>query len=259
MQFTPHRFMKYSHTHSIFSLSRKAVACLLALGIMAALLTARIAVRPAAAARVAIQSEQPSVGPGIPQVGSNALKSALSNTKAGSVLFLPKYTSDNANPGGVNTIMSLTNTNPRDGATVRIFFVRDCQIASSFLNLAANQTRTLLASTEDPGKTGYMVVTAVNGQGIPTQFNWLIGSASIITGRDANGHEATYNAVGVAKRTSGAITVAEGAGQAAMKFDDTDYDRLPQTIALDQIQNQDHSAGAAVRTDVAIFSPAADL
>ncbi len=265
MQFNPHRFrpMKYTRSHFIFS--RKAAAFLMTLGLVAASLTALMIARPAAASTLltAIQNDQPSVGPGVPQVGSNAPKSAASNTKAGSLLFLPKYTSNNSNPSGVNTIISLTNTNPRDGVTVRVFFVRDCQVNSTFLNLTANQTRTLLASTEDPGKTGYMIVTAVNSQGIPTQFNWLIGSASIITGRDVNGHEASYNAVGVAKRTGGAVTVAEGAISAAIKFNDTDYDRLPQAIALDQIQNQDPTLGptpqSAVRTDVSLFSPLADL
>jgi len=278
MQFNPHIFksrqMKYSRTHFIFS--RQAPACLLALGllalaVMAASSAALLAGRSASAAqngainsfspiRAAAQNEQPSIGPGIPQVGSNAPKSALSNTKAGSLLFLPKYTSDNANPAGVNTIISLTNTNPRDGATVRLFFVRDCQVNSTFMNLAANQTRTLLASSEDPGKTGYLIATAVNAQGIPTQFNWLIASASI---HDANGHEATFSAVSVAKRTGGPIAIGEGATSAAIKFNDTDYDRLPQAIALDQIQNQDPTAGptpqSAVRTDVSIFSPLADL
>lgn len=276
MQFNPHRYRQMKHTRSHFTFLRKAAAVLLMLGMIAASLTTLILTRPVAARAeqknilnsvstllAAVQSDQPSVGPGIPQVGSNAIKSAASNTKAGSLLFLPKYTSNNSNPSSVNTIISLTNTNPRDAVTVRVFFVRDCQVNSTFLNLAANQTRTLLASTEDPGKTGYAIVSAVNSQGIPSQFNWLIGSASIITGRDANSHEASYNAVSVAKRTGGAVTVADGAPSAVIKFNDTEYDRLPQAIALDQIQNQDPTLGptpqSAVRTDVSLFSPLADL
>ncbi|MEK7830548.1 MAG: hypothetical protein AAB401_05640, partial [Acidobacteriota bacterium] len=180
------------------------------------------------------------------------------------MLFFPKYTSDNANPSNTNTIISLTNVNPRDAVTLRLFFVRDCQVHNMFLNLAANQTRTLLASSEDPGKTGYLVVTAINSLGVPSQFNWLIGSASIVTGRDANSHEANYNAVGVSKRTGGGIPVAEGATVADLKFDDTDYDRLPQLVALDRIDNQDPNAGdeppvPAERTDVTLISPLADL
>ncbi|MGH9802981.1 MAG: hypothetical protein ACRD82_21650, partial [Blastocatellia bacterium] len=218
----------------------------------------------AASAAFTIQNDQPIVGPGLPQVGSNAPKSAASNTQPGSVLFFPKYTSSNTTPININTIISLTNVNPRDAVTLRLFFVRDCQVQSMFLNLAANQTRTLLASSEDPGKTGYLIVTAINAFGVPTQFNWLIGSASIVTGRDANSHEANYNAVGVAKRTGGAIPVAEGAIEAELKFNDTDFDRLPQLVALDRIDNQDPNAGEeppvpADRTDVTLVSPLANL
>lgn len=277
MQFNPHKFrsgkMKYWRIKSTFS--RKANSLTLTLAIMIAASAALIFGSSAAAAQnniikslaerfsllaTAIQSDQPSVGPGIPRVGSNAPKGAISNNKAGSVLFFPKYTSSNGNPSGVNTLISLTNTNPRDGVTVRLFFVRDCQVHSMFLNLTGNQTRTLLASSEDPGKTGYLTAVAVNSQGIPTQFNWLIGSASL---RDASGHEAVYNAVGVAKRSAGQVALPDGAPSAVMKFNDTDYDRLPQLIALDQIQNQDPNFGGtpsnATQTDVSIFSPLADL
>src|SRR5215210_1496197 len=121
MQFNPHKFifrqMKYSHAY--FILSRRMVTRPLALGlalVMVGLSAALIFGNSASAAQnsitstlstllAATQNEQPSVGPGIPQVGSNAPKSALSSTKAGSVLFLPRYTSDNTNPGITNTII----------------------------------------------------------------------------------------------------------------------------------------------------------
>lgn len=273
MQSNPHRFrsgeMKHIRVQTTHAHKAAAFALLFTMAVgLAHLLfghSASAAAKPAALKSLspllaAVQNDQPQVGPGIPQVGSNAPKSALSNTKAGSVLFLSKYTSDNSNPSGVNTLISLTNTNPRDGITVRVFFVHDCQVRSTFLTLAGNQTRTLLASSEDPGKSGYIVAVAVNAQGLPTQFNWLIGSASI---HDANGHEATYKAVAAAKRSGGAVTFAEGATSAEMKFNDTEFDRLPQVIALDQIKNQDPNNGqtpaSAVKTDVAVFSPLPDL
>jgi hypothetical protein len=237
---------------------------------LAVIVSGMIALRSASAARnalnsipafaLALQNDQPQVGPGVPQVGSNAPKSAIGNGKAGSVLFFHRYTSDSANPSNVNTLVSLTNANPRDGVTLRLFFVRDCTVSSQFLNLAANQTRTLLMSVEDPDKTGYIVAVAVNSQGLPTQFNWLIGTASV---RDAAGHEAAYNAVGVAKRTAGAAPSNEDSTTAEIKFNDADYDRLPQLIAIDNIQNQDPNVGPtpapAVRTDVTVYSPLADL
>jgi hypothetical protein len=257
--------MNLSHTH--ITLFRQAVAGLLALAIIASGVTmlrsasaARTALNSTPADPSAMQTDQPLIGPGVPQVGSNAPKSAISNNKAGSVLFFHKYTSDGDNPANVNTLVTLTNTNPRDGVNLRLFYVRDCAVSGEFINLAANQTRTLMMSDEDPGKTGYLVAVAINSQGLPTQFNWLIGAASI---RDAAGHEATYNAVGVAKRTAGAAPANQGSTIAEIKFNDTDYDRLPQLIAIDSIQNQDPNAGptpaSAARTDVTVYSPLSDL
>lgn len=268
MRSNPHKNRK-TKTNSLpthFTHLRQTVVGALALAVI---VSGVIALRPASAARnalnyipvvaPALQNDQPQVGPGIPQVGSNAPKSAISNVKAGSVLFFHKYTSDSANPNNVNTLVSVTNANPRDGVTLRLFFVRDCTVSSRFLNLAANQTRTLLMSDEDPGKTGYIVAVAVNSEGSPTQFNWLIGSASL---RDAAGHEAAYNAVGVAKRTGGAVYSNDGS-TADIKFNDYDYDRLPKLIAIDNIQNQAPNIGQppapAVRTDVTVYSPLANL
>jgi hypothetical protein len=252
--------MNLSHTHT--KLIRKVVAAAIALVVIASGLTL---LRPAAASNLGMkssptfaavaQSEQPQVGPGIAQVGSNAQKSAISNTKAGSILFFHKYTSDNGNPSGVNTLYTVTNTNPRDAVSVRLFYVRDCTVTSQYANLGPNQARTFLASAEDPGKTGYIVVVALNSQGIPTQFNWLIGAASL---HDAQGHEASYNAVGVAKRTGGPVLSVTGS-VAELKFDDVEYDRLPQTIALDNIQSQDVNTASASRTDLTVYSPLADL
>src|SRR5262245_41215769 len=255
MQSNPHNIKKSEMNFTQTTLFRKAVVSAMALALIAtglSLLPRASAANNVTAPAPAQQNDQPQVGPGLPLVGSNATKSAVSSTKAGSVLFFPKYTSDNANPGGVNTVISLTNGNPRDAVSVRLFFVRDCTVINQFVNLAPNQTRTLLASAEDPGKTGNAVAVAVNTQGIPTQFNWLIGAASL---RDAQGHEGSYNAVGVAKRTGGPVSSVAG-GTAEMKFDDVEYDRLPQGIAEANIPGQDPNGS---RTDMFIYSPLPNL
>jgi len=228
---------------------RQAAITLMAVAVITAGL---FAMRTASAA---LFETEPIIGPGLPVVGSNGPKSAASSNKAGSLLFFAKYTSSSTDPSAVNTLISLTNANPSDGVTLRVFFVHDCQVESQFINLAGNQTRTLLASSASLGNTGYVVATAVDANGWPTQFNWLIGSASI---KDANGHQSSYNAVSVSKRTGGPVPVLEGETAAQIKFNDTDYDRLPQLIALDNIQMQDGGADAE-RTDVAVFSPQASL
>jgi hypothetical protein len=199
---------------------------------------------------------QPQVGPGVPQVGSNAPRSSASSSKAGSLLFFQKYTSDTSKVNDVNTLITITNTNPRDSAIVRVFFVHDGVFEDQFITLVANQSRTLLASKESPNMIGYVMAVAVNSQGAPTQFNWLIGAANL---KDDLGHQASYNAFAVAKRSAGPVNFNENGQSASVKLDNTDYDRLPKTVAVDSLQNQDPSTGPAARTDVTLFSPLTDL
>lgn len=203
-----------------------------------------------------LDPNQPQVGPGLTQVGSSAPRSAASSTKAGSVLFFHKYTSDTARANEVNTLITVTNTNPRDSVIVRVFFVHDCVFEDQFITLVANQSRTLVAGKESPNVTGYVMAVAVNSQGLPTQFNWLIGSANL---RGEAGHEASYNAFSVAKRSAGPVMFNLGGQSSDIKFDNTDYDRLPKMAAIDSLQNQDSVSGPAVATDVALYSPLSDM
>jgi len=203
-----------------------------------------------------VDPTQPQVGPGIPQVGSNSPRSSASSSKPGSLLFFHKFTSDAGRPSDVNTLLTITNTNPRDAVTVRIFSVYDCTVADLFMTLVPNQSRTLIAGKDFPGKTGYAIALAVNSQGLPTQFNWLIGNASL---RDAAGHEASYNAFAVAKRSAGPVRFNDGALSADIVFNNTDYDRLPKRAAIDNLQNQDSVSGPSFKTDVSVFTPLSDL
>ena len=203
--------------------------------------------------------DQPLIGPGIPQVGSNSPQSALSNLKAGSILFFPKYASNSGSPARVNTIISLTNTNPRDSVIVRMAWIHDCQVDNTFVTLAGNQTQTLLASLENPGQSGYLMAMSVNSNGIPTQFNWLIGSATL---RSNEGFTATYNAVGIAKRTAGAVQSASMT-EVPVIFNDVQFDRLPELVAVDHLQNQDATQstgqGDTVNTNLTLLSPLSSL
>lgn len=208
------------------------------------------------AVQAQLDPTQPQVGPGAPHVGSNATRSAGSTSKPGSLLIFPKFTSDATRPDAVNTLLTITNTNPRDAVSVRVFFIYDCTATNYFVTLVANQSRTFIASKDVPGKTGYAVALAVNGQGLPTQFNWLIGAASL---RDDRGHEAGYNAFSVAKRSAGPLRFNDGAATADVVFNNTDYDRLPKVVAIDSLQNQNPVSGAAVQTDVTVISPVANL
>src|SRR5262245_23138503 len=142
---------------------------------------------------------QPQVGPGLPLVGSNGPRRAASSNKAGSLLFFHKYTSDPSSPSTVNTLLTITNSNPRDSVTVPVFSVHAPSIEDVCLTIIANQSRTLTGSKESLGGTGYAFAIAVNSQGLPTQFNWLLGNASF---RDSRSHEASHNAFAVSKRSA---------------------------------------------------------
>ena len=217
---------------------------------------AAVVLQPGRAAWAQLDPRQPQVGPGVPQVGSNAPRSSAGSTKAGSVLFFHKYTSDTTSANEVNTLVTLTNANPRDPVIVRVFFIHDGVFESQFVTLVANQSRTFVAGKESPNTTGYVMAVAVNSQGLPTQFNWLIGAASL---RDDQGHEGGYNAFAVAKRAAGPVNYNNGGQSSSVKFDNTDYDRLPKAVAIDSLQNQDPASGPAVTTSVALYSPVADL
>ncbi len=238
-------------------LLRSAFIGVLFLGLAAGLgLSRQAAMADDPSLKAQVDPTQPQVGPGIPQVGSNAQRSAASSSKPGSFLFFPKFASDTGKPNDVNTLLTITNTNPRDAVTVRVFFVHDCTVEDLFLTLVANQSRTLIASKDFPGKTGYVMALAVNSQGLPAQFNWLIGNANL---RDAAGHEASYNAFAVAKRSAGPVRFNDGSFSADVIFNNTDYDRLPKLGAIDNLQNQDPASGPSFKTDVAVFSPMSDL
>ncbi|MFM8396068.1 MAG: hypothetical protein ACKOB4_19280, partial [Acidobacteriota bacterium] len=85
------------------------------------------------------------------------------------------------------------------------------------------------------------------------------GSATL---RSEEGSTASYNAVGVAKRTAGAVQSAVTT-EVPVIFNDVQYDRLPELVAFDHLQNQDAalsvSAGDTVRTDLTLISPLSSL
>jgi hypothetical protein len=206
----------------------------------------------------AFQTDLVSVGPGIPNVGSLAPRSGASSSKAGSILFFHKYTSNTAQLSNVNTVFTLTNANPRDGIALRLSWIHACSVDTTFMTLGANQTKTFTASDANPNQTGYLMVMAVSATGVPLQFNWLLGTAAY---KDARGFEVIYNAVGVAKRSGGWARTDAAITQAEVNFDNTDYDRLPKSIAVDNLQNQSAAVGgdAQTKTDVMVYSPLVNL
>src|SRR5262249_22070810 len=117
----------------------------------------------------------PSLGPGDPLPDSPSIVS--SDTRPGSILIFPAYTSEVLNSSTQNTRINITNVDGARPAYLHLFFVdgSSCSVADSFLCLTPQQTSSFLMSDLDPGVTGYLIAIAVNGEGCPIYFNYLIG------------------------------------------------------------------------------------
>lgn len=179
--------------------------------------------------------------------------SAISDQKAGSVLFYNKYISNASNPATENTRINITNTSPTARAFVHFFFVdgASCAPADNLLCLTPNQTASFLASDIDPGVQGYIIAIAVDGtSGLPAPFNFLVGDAYF---KEASQHAANLGAVAAALVGAGPTTNADGY-TATLNFDDAQYNALPRVLAADSIPSQVNHV-----TNLIVYSPASDL
>jgi uncharacterized repeat protein (TIGR01451 family) len=157
------------------------------------------------------------------------------DTKEGSILFYPVYTSDAANGNTQNTRISLTNTSPTESVVVHLFAIdgSSCSVLDAFLCLTPNQTSTFLASDFDPGATGYLVAVAVDSDnGLPRAFNELIGDEFV---KFSSGHQANLGAVAVAASMMFPAGVNPNVTSTTLRFDGMNYNRLPRVLALDNI------------------------
>ncbi|HMX25267.1 MAG TPA: hypothetical protein PKC13_06515, partial [Blastocatellia bacterium] len=178
----------------------------------------------------------PAAGPGglIPTRTADGRAIPGSDQKPGSVLIYPVYSSG-SDPIRENTRIALTNIHPQLSAFVHLYFVdgSTCTVADAFVCLTANQTTTLLASDLDPGVTGYLVAMAVNRDGCPINFNYLIGDefAKFQSGHAGN---LAASAVPAIAGSFTACPVATG----AVRFDGVAYAPLPRTVALDNLPSR---------------------
>jgi len=165
--------------------------------------------------------------------GTVAQAPAPSSQKPGSLLFYNVYTSDVGFVDQQNTRINLTNTHT-ESVIVHWFFIdnKSCQIADTFTCLTGRQTFSFFASDYDPGVTGYVVAVAVDANGLPRDFDFLIGSEYV---KFRSGHEANLGAepIELFDVTNGYQVVAgSGGSQVDLIFNDTGYGRLPSGLAL---------------------------
>ncbi len=161
---------------------------------------------------------------------------AMSAQRPGSILFYNISTSDAGNPVGQNTRINITNM-AGSSVIVHWFFIdnKTCQPADMFTCLTGHQTLSLFASDYDPGVTGYVVAVAVDENGLPRDFDFLIGSEYV---KFSSGQAANLGAepIGIVTRPFVPTLVAgAGGSQAELVFDDISYSKLPSSLALNNI------------------------
>ena len=166
-------------------------------------------------------------------------ESEATDTKAGSLLYYNAYTSV---PAGdtANTKINVTNTNDQFGVAIHVFFVdgSSCSVADYYICLTANQTYSFYASDYDPGFSGYIVMVAVDREGIPRTFNFLTGDEFI---RYDSGFIANLGAIAFSKLTDTNV-ISTDRSQAAIFFDGQplagSYNRAPRVVELDSIASK---------------------
>lgn len=161
-----------------------------------------------------------------------------SDVKKGSFLFFNIYTSSASAPAVQNTRINITNTSTTSAVFVHLFFVdgNNCSPSDRFLCLTENQTTTLIASEQDPGITGYLIATAVDFDGLPRQFNHLVGDEYV---KFATGHASALNAEAYAKLDD-TNTISPDGTLAQLSFIGLPiltgaYDRVSRVVAVDNI------------------------
>jgi hypothetical protein len=165
-----------------------------------------------------------------------------SQQKPGSVLIYNIYTSS-PNRTNSDTLITLTNTNPANPATVSLFFVDGTSraVADQVVQLTRNQTVSFLVSDYDPGVTGYLIAVSLDRNGCPAVANDLIGGALV---KFESGHRAALAAIGVAGLRVGDPACQSSSLTATLAFDGVNYDELPRALAVHGLPASDNRSSS---------------
>ena len=177
-----------------------------------------------------------------------------SDAKPGSVLFFNRFSSNPVNPAQGDTQISITNFNQSAPISLHFFLIDGgtCSVANFGTSLTQAQTTSFLMSDYDPGVFGYLIVVAESmSSGRPTNFNWLGGVAHI---RENDGRIGALPAISIAKVNAGDITPDPVTSEFKLKFNGSDYERLPTILAVTSFDSQ-----VSVSSFLYLYSPPTDL
>jgi hypothetical protein len=157
-----------------------------------------------------------------------------SDSRPGTVLFNPFYTSNAINPALGDTRMSITNHSPFNVA-FHIFLIDGASgsAADFFICLTPKQIGTMLASELDPGTTGYSIAVPVNSFGIP--LGRVVESDGQVCTINPDGTQTYRKCKVIVSLFDGLLPgVDQNSVTADLVFDGlTGYGRLPRTLVLD--------------------------
>lgn len=161
--------------------------------------------------------------------------SVIKDTKPGSLLIFPIYTSDPTNPSRQDTRLSLTNSSESRSICVHMFFIdgSSCAVTNTYTCLTPNQTTSFQAVDLDPGVTGYAVMVAVDEAGCPVSFNNIIGDEYL---KLNSGHKANLAAESFSALYTGTLPGCDSAATAAtLNLDGLQYNMSARVLAASAI------------------------
>ena len=193
-------------------------------------------VLPPSANEICIISDCAPNCPVIPSGQSALIGTSASDTKAGSLLFYNIYTSDPSGASAQDTALTLTNTGPKT-IFAHMFMIdgKSCSTADFYACLSPAQTSWWLASELDPGITGYALAVAVNDDGAPISFNYLIGGSRV---KFKSGHMSVLNAISYAAMYPHDTILpgfVAGAETAELKLDGIQYNQAATAVSVDNL------------------------
>ena len=159
----------------------------------------------------------------------------VSDQKAGSILIFNIYTSDATDIENQNTKFAITNTAYLTSVSVQVFMIDSLSGAAASFSFCLTQSQTISFESVDldPNTEGYAIVVAIDSNGAPLLHNHLVGDLYI---KFSSGHQAGLGAVAVAAKSVPAVS--SGDSQVDLDFNGTGYDRLPLTLAIDNVPSR---------------------